>query len=239
MFQKCHASLLAGGFTTRESQARLLGHASEVVAQGNRFLRSSKHMKRSKNKALIYWTICLSVCLSVDPSIHPSIDLSIYPSIHPSIYLSMCVYVYVYVYVYKYMHVYLQNYANAYVSVIVSSQSSAIAGVSIHQICGLRQKVHLIISAADALAADPIHHSSERPQRVRDLEPGTARELQDVAANANLRTLRNLSCPWLNAPGCCVSDISYDFTYIQNLFRCQPLKIPVVQRKHNASEGPK
>ena len=100
-----------------------------------------------------------------------------------------------YVYVYKYMHMYLQNYANAYVSVIVSSQSSAIAGVSIHQICGLRQKVHLIISAADALAADPIHHSSERPQRVRDLEPGTARELQDVAANANLRTLRNLSCP--------------------------------------------
>ena len=93
MFQKCHASLLAGGFTTRESQARLLGHASEVVAQGNRFLRSSKHMKRSKNKALIYWTIylsvCLSVCLSVDPSIHPSIDLSIYLSIHPSIHLSI------------------------------------------------------------------------------------------------------------------------------------------------------
>ena len=70
MFQKCHASLRAGGFTTRESQARLLGHASEVVAQGNRFLRSSKHMKRSKNKALIYWTIYLSVCLSIYLSIY-------------------------------------------------------------------------------------------------------------------------------------------------------------------------
>lgn len=92
----------------------------------------------------------------------------------------------------------MQIYANAYVSVIVSNPN--------HQPLPVFQSIKNLWpatgSAPDHLgcgcpgSSSPIHHPTVRRDPSdfgEDLEPRTARELQDVAANANLRTCLAIS----------------------------------------------